>query len=152
MQQPAGFLDATSLLPVTWTFDFLRAVSILVAAVSAAGLLLFLSARQQRQQAAYILMKRMGMSRRSHLRSLLLELGTLTGWAWLTCTVTGGVALLIATGSIDVNPGYLPPTLLRLPTATVLATAAGLAVVAAVLADWTQRRADRTSPATVLRA
>jgi putative ABC transport system permease protein len=151
VQQPATFLDAAGLLPVTWTFQFLQAVAVLVAAVSAAALLLFLSARQQRQQAAYVLMRRMGLTRGTSLRSLLLELGALTGWAWVTGAATGVVALLVATRNIDVDPGYLPPTLLRLPTAVILSTAAGLAVIAAALAAWTQRRSDLAQPAAVLR-
>jgi putative ABC transport system permease protein len=152
IQQPEGFLDVTGLLPVTWTFQFLEAVSILVAAVSAAALLLFLSGRQQRQRAAYVLMRRMGLTRRAHLRSLLLELGVLTGFAWLVGAATGVLALLVAARSIEIDPGYLPPTLLRLPTVTTWGTALGLAVVAAVLAVWTQLLAHRTDPATVIRA
>jgi putative ABC transport system permease protein len=94
----------------------------------------------------------MGLSRRTHLGSLLLELGALTGWAWLVGALIGVLALLIVTRSIEVDPGYRPPTLLRLPTVTTWGTAAGLAVVAAALALWTQRLAHRTDPATVMRA
>lgn len=151
VQQPATFLDAAGLLPVTWTFQFLQAVAILVAAVSAAALLLFVSARRQRQQAAYVLMRRMGLTRGSHLRSLLLELGAVAVWAWVTGAASGVVALVIATHLIDVDPGYLPPTLLRLPTAVIASTAAGLAVVAAALAAWTRRRSELAHPAVVLR-
>jgi putative ABC transport system permease protein len=151
VQQPAGFLDAVSLLPVTWTFDFLRAVALLVAAMGAGGLLLFLAARQQRQQVSYVLMRRMGLGRGAHLRSLLVELGALTGWAWLTGVVTGVGALVIAARTIDVDPGYLPPTLLRLPATTIAGIAAGLALVAVALAGWTQRRADRARAAVLLR-
>jgi predicted lysophospholipase L1 biosynthesis ABC-type transport system permease subunit len=149
--QPDGVLDALDLLPVTWTFQFLQVVSILVALISAAGLLLFLAARQQRQQVSYVLMRRMGMTRRSYLGSLLLELSVLTGWAWLTGALTGTGALLTATHNIDVNRGFLPPTLLRLPAATLIGTGLGLACVAAALAWWTQRHAERIDPAAVLR-
>lgn len=122
-QRPAGFLDATSLLPVTWTFQFLQAVSLLVAVISVAQLLLLLAARQQRQEVSYVLMRHMGRTRRAYLRSLLLERGGLTGWAWLAGAATGIGALLVATSSIDVNPGFLPRTLLRLPVATLTGSA-----------------------------
>lgn len=152
VDDPATFIDATSLLPVTWTFDFLRALSTLLAGISIAGLLLFLAARQQRQEAAYVLIKRMGVTPRGYLHSLLLEIGSLCSWAWLAGCLTGTLALLVATRVIDVNPGFPPPTLLRLPLPTALLAAAFLGLAAAALTWWTTRQAERAQPAAVLRA
>jgi hypothetical protein len=87
LARPQMFFGATSRPPITWTCQFLRAVSIVVAAVSAAGLLLFLSARGSRPPT--LLMRRMALSRRAWLRSALLELGVLTGWAWPAGTLAG---------------------------------------------------------------
>lgn len=151
IQDPATFLDATSLLRVTWTFDFLRVVSTLIGVVSLAGLFLFLSARQRRQAAAYVLLKRMGMSPLTYLRSLLLELTALSAWSWLTGCLTGALALLVATNTIDVNPGFAPPTLLRLPVDVILITGAALLVAVFALSYWTQRRAEQADPASILR-
>jgi hypothetical protein len=151
VEQPGTFVDAASLLPVTWTFAFLRAVSAAVAVVSGAGLLMLLAARQRRQEAAYVLMSRMGLSRRTHRRSLAWELGGLTGTAWLSGTVAAGAALLVATAAIDVDPGFLPPTLVRLPVGTAAWSALGLGCLAVVLVVLAQRRADRADPGIVLR-
>jgi len=148
--EPTAFIDATSLLPVTWTFDFLRALSALVATLSIAGLLLFLAARQQRQEISYVMLRRMGMSVRAYRRSLLYEIGALTGWAWLAGCVTGSAALAAATTQIDVNPSFPPPTLLVLPLAVPVVAAIALAVATTTLTRWTTRRVERADPNVVL--
>ena len=150
--QPAAFVDAATLLPVTWTFDFLQALSTLVAGLSVAGLLLFLAARQQRQEASYVLLRRMGMTARAHRRSLLIEIGALSGWAWSVGCATGAAALAVATTRIDVDPAFPPPTLLVLPVAVPLAAGVALAVATAALTWWTTRRAEHVDPHVVLRS
>ena len=150
--EPAAFIDATTLLPVTWTFDFLRALSALVATLSIAGLLLFLAARQQRQETSYVMLRRMGMTARAHRRSLLYEIGALSGWAWLAGCATGAAALAVATDQIDVNPSFPPPTQLVLPVAAPVAAGIALAVATAALTWWTTRRAERADPDVVLRS
>ena len=150
--QPQAFVDATALLPVTWTFDFLRALSTLVATLSIAGLLLFLAARRQRQETSYVMLRRMGMTARTHRRSLLIEIGALSGWAWLVGCATGAAALAVATTRIDVDPSFPPPTLLVLPVAVPVAAGAALAVATAALTWWTTRRAEHADPGLVLRS
>ena len=150
--EPEAFIDATTLLPVTWTFDFLRALSTLVATLSIAGLLLFLAARQQRQEVSYVMLRRMGMSARAYRRSLLYEVGALSGWAWLAGCSSGAAALAVATTQIDVNPPFPPPTLLVLPVAVPLAAGLALAVATVALTWWTTRRAERADPNVVLRS
>ena len=152
IEDPSTFLDATSLLPVTWTFDFLTALSALLAGVSAAGLLLFLAARAQRQEIGYVLMRRMGMTRGAHRRSLLLEIGALTGWAWTAGCLTGTLALAVATRMVDVDPGFPPPTVLRLPLGTAALAAGLLGAAAALLSWWAARRSERADPGVVLRS
>lgn len=150
--QPEAFVDASSLLPVTWTFDFLRALSALVAALSLAGLLLFLAARQQRQETSYVMMRRMGMTAPAYRRSLLLEVGALSGWAWLVGTLTGTAALAAAVTQVDVNPAFPPPTLLVVPLTSPLAAAGALAATTIALSWWTTHRAERVDPNVVLRS
>jgi putative ABC transport system permease protein len=150
--QPEAFIDATTLLPVTWTFDFLRALSSLVSGLSTAGLLLFLAARQQRQETSYVMLRRMGMTVRAHQRSLLIEIGALSAWAWLAGCATGAAALAVATTRIDVNPAFPPPTLLVLPVAVPLAAGLALAVATVALTWWTTRRAEHADPDVVLRS
>ena len=150
--QPEAFIDATTLLPVTWTFDYLRALSALVATLSIAGLLLFLAARQQRQEVSYVMLRRMGMSTRAYRRSLLYEIGALSAWAWVAGCVTGTAALAVATTLIDINPSFPPTTQLSLPVAVPLAAGAALVAATAGLTWWTTRRAERVDPNVVLRA
>ena len=150
--QPEEFVDAATLLPVTWTFDFLRALSTLVAGLSTAGLLLFLAARQQRQETSYVMLRRMGMTARTHRRSLLLEIGALSGWAWLIGSATGVAALAVATARIDVNPSFPPPTQLVVPVTVPVAAGAVLGVAAVALTWWVTRRAEGADPGVVLRS
>ncbi len=93
---PEDFTTDTNLRPVTWTFDYLRAIAGLVAAVSITGLLLYAVSRQRRQLPAYVMLRRMGMSSRGYRRSLTIELTALGGWAWVTGSVAGILCLTVA--------------------------------------------------------
>ena len=152
VRQPEAFVDATTLLPVTWTFDFLRALSTLVATLSIAGLLLFLAGRQQRQQVSDVMLRRMGMTMAAHRRSLLYELGALSGWSWLIGCATGAAALAVATRRLDVNPAFPPPTRLVVPVAVPVAAALALAIATAGLTWWTTYRSGRADPSVVFRS
>lgn len=148
---PEDFTTDTNLRPVTWTFDYLRAIAGLVAAVSITGLLLYVVSRQRRQLPAYVMLRRMGMSSRGYRRSLTIELTALGGWAWLTGSVAGILCLTAATKAIDINPAFAPPTLLGLPISTVIFSGLALPTSSVLLAWWTQRSADRNDPGTVMR-
>lgn len=148
---PNQFLGSTQLLPVTWTFGYLQALAGLIGLIGMAGLFLFLAARQRSTLVSYVLLRRIGLTRRAHLGSLAGELGGVLALGWLLgvgCAV--GFAAAVR-GLLDVNPVYPPGGLLVLPV-TLLAIGIGvLLVVAAAGALGTQRVADAAEPATLLR-
>ena len=74
--------QAADFLGVSWTFGYLTALAALVGLVAVGGLLLYLETRQRGRVASYALGRRMGLSRGTHLRSLLAELGVLLALAW----------------------------------------------------------------------
>lgn len=148
---PAQFLGATQLLPVTWTFGYLQALAVLIGLIAVAGLFLYLSARQRATLVSYVLLRRLGLSRRAHLGSLAGELAGVLSGAWLAgaaCAV--GFAAAVR-GLLDVNQLYLPGGLLRIPVGLLLLGVLVLLAVAAAGALGTQRIADAADPATLLR-
>jgi len=62
-------------LAVSWTFSFLLALGVVAGLVVLIGLVLYLQSRQQAREVAYALSSRMGLSARSHRRSVGAELG-----------------------------------------------------------------------------
>jgi putative ABC transport system permease protein len=148
---PTQFLGSTELLPVTWTFGYLQALAVLIGLIGVAGLFLFLAARQRSTLVAYVLLRRIGLTRRAHLGSLLGELGGVLAVGWLLGAGCAAGFAAAARGLLDVNPLYPPAALLVLPVA-LLATGVGvLLAVAAAAALGTQRVADAAEPAGLLR-
>ena len=147
----ASVFDVANFIGVSWTFGYLSALAALVGTVAIGGLLLYLETRQRTRAVSYVLGRRMGLSRRTHLRSLLAELATLLGLAWAGGTVLGWVAVLLVYGQLDIDPVRPPPPLLTVPTGTVLASAAAVGLVAVLTALYAQRSADRADVAQVLR-
>jgi putative ABC transport system permease protein len=148
---PGQFLGATQLLPVTWTFGYLQALAGLIGLIAVAGLFLFLSARQRSTLVAYVLLRRIGLSRRGHLGSLAGELAVVLGLGWLLGTLAAVGFAAAVRGLLDVNPLYPPGALLVVPVLVLTVGALVLLVVAAAGALATQRVADAADPATLLR-
>ena len=148
---PSQFLGATQLLPVTWTFAYLQALATLIGLIAVAGLFLFLSARQRATLVSYVLLRRIGLSRRAHVASLAGELVAvlLTGWLLGTLAAVGFAAAV--RDLLDINPIYPPGVLLTVPVGLLGLGAAVLVAVALAGALGTQRVADRADPATLLR-
>ena len=147
----AQVFDAADYLGITWTFGYLTALAGLVGLVSVGALLLYVETRQRTRVAAYALGRRMGLSRATHLRSLLAELGLLLGLAYAVGVALSWVALELVHGLLDVDPIRPPTPLLVLPVAVLAGAAVAVAVVAALTALYAQRVADRTPPAETLR-
>jgi putative ABC transport system permease protein len=144
-------LDVSSFLATSWTFGFLQALGALTGLITAGGLVLYVESRQRNRRVAYALSRRMGLSRASHLESLLAEVGgTLLGGFAIGVGLSFLAARLVYR-RLDVLPTVPPVPLLRIPVPTLAGT--GLAVLAvAWLAAWiAQRSADRTNLAEVLR-
>ena len=147
----AQVFDAADYLGITWTFGYLTALAGLVGLVSVGALLLYVETRQRTRVAAYALGRRMGLSRATHLRSLLAELGLLLGLAYTVGVALSWVALELVHGLLDVDPIRPPTPLLVLPVAVLAGAAVAVAVVATLTALYAQRVADRTPPAETLR-
>ncbi|MGY1842381.1 hypothetical protein [Modestobacter sp. SYSU DS0875] len=148
---PAAVLNTANFLGITWTFGYLSALAVFVGVIAVGGLLLYLEARSRTRVAGYVMARRLGLTRRAHLRSLLAE---------LIGVAAAGVLLggLLAAGAVALVHRRLDVDLLRPPTPLLdvrwpaLGLSAGVVVVVAGLAAlYAQRAADRADPATVLR-
>jgi putative ABC transport system permease protein len=143
--------QAANFLGVSWTFGYLTALAALVGLVAVGGLLLYLETRQRGRMASYALGRRMGLSRGTHLRSLIAELGVLLGLAWVIGAGLAWVAVLLVYGRLDIDPDRLPGPLLTVPTAAFAGSVLAVGVVVVLASLYAQRSADRADVAEVLR-
>lgn len=148
---PGQFIGVTQLLPVAWTFDYLRVLAGLSGLIAAAGLFLYLSARQRSTLVAYVLLRRIGISRRSHFASLASELGGVLTFGWILGVAAALASVLAVVRRLDVNPSYPPGGLLVVPFILLALSAVVLVFVAMLGSIATQRAADSVEPAALLR-
>lgn len=148
---PERFLDVTDLVPLTWSFSYLQALAALTGLVGVAGLLLHLGARQRAATVAYPMLRRMGLSRPRHFRSLVDELLVLLGAAASVGGALGLAAAVSVHRLLDLDPDFPPPTLLRIPPLLVVALVAAVLGLTALAALVTQHTADRIPAAEALR-
>jgi len=141
----------TGLLPVTWIFGYLRALAVLIGLVAIAGLVFALAARSRRRAVSYVLSRQMGMSRLTHLRSLVVELALAVGVGWLLGVVVGAIADGLVYRSLDVFAALPPVPSFSWPAQVTVVTALIVVVVVLLAAVATQLASDRTRPADVLR-
>ncbi|MEN3359253.1 MAG: putative transport system permease protein, partial [Mycobacteriales bacterium] len=127
------------------------ALAALVGLVAIGGLLLYLETRQRSRIAAYALGRRMGLTRATHLRSLLAELATLLITAFLVGGALAWAAVLLVYRRLDVDTNRPPGPLLTVPTAALLGGGLAVLAVAAAASLYAQRAADRNNVAEVLR-
>jgi putative ABC transport system permease protein len=143
--------QAANFLGVSWTFGYLTALAALVGLVAVGGLLLYLETRQRSRMASYALGRRMGLTRGTHLRSLLAELGVLLGLAWVIGAGLAWTAVLMVYNRIDIDPSRPPTPLLTVPVLALAGSAVAVAVVVVLAALYAQRSADRADVSEVLR-
>lgn len=141
----------TGLLPVTWTFGYLRALAALIGLVAVVGLVFALAARTRRRAVSYVLSRRMGLSASAHLRSLLIELSLVVGAGWALGAVVGLGSAAFITPQLDVYPTLLPPPSLAVPGGVLGGTAAVVVGVVVLAALATHRLAQRTRAGEILR-
>jgi putative ABC transport system permease protein len=147
-----GVLDQTSFLTVAWTFGFMQALGVLVALITVGGLLLYLDTRQRARRVSYAFLRRMGLSRRAHRRSIVAEVGVVLVGGTVLGAALACVAAALVYLDVDPVPTILPAPLLRFPSNVLLGV-----VVASVAVSWfggriAQLSADRGDVAEVLRA
>jgi putative ABC transport system permease protein len=137
--------------PLTYTFDYLTALSLLTGVVTVVGLLLYLESQLPSYRRAYVLLRRMGMSAGSHRRSLLVELAVP-----LAAGLVGGLAVaagltVVLASDFEMNPAVPPDTVVAVPYLPLgLITAAVVALVFAAT-RYAQARVGRANPSEVLR-
>jgi putative ABC transport system permease protein len=147
----AAARDTAPYLAVSWMFGFLQALGLVTGAIALVGAFLYLQSRQRQGEAAYALMRRMGLARGSHLRSIGLELtGVLVAAALL------GVVLAIVASAVTFQAIALGGTGEATPLYRTPGGVLGLVLLVAMCVAWVgawlvQRRADRTRVAEVLR-
>jgi putative ABC transport system permease protein len=137
--------------PLTYTFDYLTALSLLTGVVTLVGLLLYLESQAPLHRRAYVLLRRMGLSAGSHRRAVLGELALP-----LVAGFLGGVAvaagLTLALGwDFDMNPTIPPDTVIAVPYTPLAGIAVAVVLVAFVAAGYSQARIGRADPSEVLR-
>jgi putative ABC transport system permease protein len=147
----SSVFDVANFLGVSWTFGYLSALAALVGLVAIGGLLLYLETRQRSRTASYALGRRMGLTRATHLRSLLAELGVLLGLAWVIGAGLAWAAVLMVYGRLDIDASRPPTPLLTVPVLAFAGSATAVAVVVVLAALYAQRSADRADVSEVLR-
>jgi putative ABC transport system permease protein len=136
---------------VTYTFDYLAALSLLTGLITTVGLLLYLESRAPAHRRGYALLRRMRLRPRAHRTALAVELTTP-----LIAGLIGGVALAagivqVLADEFEINPVMPPGTVVAVPYTVIAVTAATVAVIALLAVGYAQRRVGRATPAEVLR-
>ncbi|HEY7222040.1 MAG TPA: FtsX-like permease family protein [Micromonosporaceae bacterium] len=137
--------------PLTYTFDYLTALSLLTGVVTLVGLLLYLESQAPQRRRAFVLLRRMGMSPGSHRRALLGELALplLGGLVGGIAVAAGLTAALQST--FDINPDTLPDTVIAVPYNVLGAICTMTVVVGLAAVIYAQSRIGRANPSEVLR-
>src|SRR4051812_4834040 len=149
--EPAGVQQAANFLGIAWTFGYLSALAVFVGVIAVGGLLLYLEARSRSRVSGYVMARRLGLSRATHLRSLLVELAGVAVTGLLLGGVLAAGAVVLVYRRLDVDRLRPPTPLLDVPWPALALSAAVVVAVAGLAALYAQRAADRADPATVLR-
>lgn len=138
-------------LSLSWTYDLLQALGVLSGILALVGMVLYLQTRQRSREVAYAITRRMGLTQRSHRRSIVLELGGMMVVAFVIAAVLAMAAAMLVNPRLDPLSTVPPDPVLRLPFALV-AISLGALLTAAWIGAWRAgRRADRARVAEVMR-
>lgn len=137
--------------PLTYTFEYLTALSLLTGLVTLVGLLLYLEAQAPVHRRAYVLLRRMGLTPRSHRRAILGELALPLIAGLIGGVVVAGALAAALSGNYDLNPDQPPDTVIAVPYLPVGLIAAAVVAIAIGAASYAQRRIGRANPSEVLR-
>jgi putative ABC transport system permease protein len=147
----AMVMRTPAFLAVSWSFRLLSALGALAGMVALVGLVLYAQARQRGRVVAYVLSRRMGLSRGAHRRSVLWELAGMLLFAFLLGTGLAVVTSAVIYRRLDPMPELPPGPTLELPAAVLGASLLGVFLAAAAGAFLVQRAADRANVAEVMR-
>ena len=133
--------------PLTYTFEYLTALSILTGVVTIVGLMLYVEARAPGHRRGYVMARRMGLRSRTHRSALLVELALPLGAGLgIGLALALGFTYAFSTG-FDVDPSLPPKTLITLPFAVITGIAAAVVVVSLLSSGFAQLRVARANPA-----
>jgi putative ABC transport system permease protein len=144
-------VDNSYLQPVSYTFAYLDAVIAVIGAVALGGVLLYLDARSRPRRLSYVLARRMGLTRRAHFLSILIELSALVATGAVVALGFCAIAVALLRSRFTVQASLPPSAVLSWPFALTLADLAALAVLVAVSATAVQLGSDRVRAVEVLR-
>jgi putative ABC transport system permease protein len=136
---------------VTYTFQYLIALSIFTGLIAIVGLLLFLESRTAAHRRAYVLLRRLGLHAGAHRRALIMELGApvlvgLLGGLGLAGALTYGLG-----ETFEIDSQSPPGTLLALPVVMIAAICVTALAITLGAASLAHRRISRAKPSEVLR-
>ncbi len=137
--------------PLTFTFEYLTALSLLCGVIALVGLLLYLESRSPGHRRAFVMLRRMGMHAGSHWRAVLWELGTPLAVGLITGLGASSIAAYTLRHNFDVDPSLPPGGLLTLPIAAMIGIAVAVVVVTFAASGYAQFRVVRTNPSEILR-
>jgi putative ABC transport system permease protein len=150
--QVASNLNANSLLePLTYTFEYLVALSLLTGAVILVGLLLYLEAQIPQRRRAYVLLRRMGLSAAGHRRALLRELALPLLWGFASGMAVAAGLVAALDSYFDPDPDTPPDTVLSVPYVALAVIASVTLLIGLAAATYAQARISRARAAEVLR-
>jgi hypothetical protein len=143
--------QATSLLPLTWTFGFLQALGVATGLISLVGIVLYLQSRQRSRVVTNALVRRMGLKVASQRASMAIELGVMLLVAFVVGALVAMLAARFAYPQLDPLPSVPPDPILDFPI--ILVAVVGLVVLfISPIGGWrVQRSADRANVAEVMR-
>jgi len=146
-----GVVDRSSLLPVTWTFDYVTALGVLIALIAVSGLALRLELQQRSRAVSDAFARRMGLGGGANLTGLGLELAVpcLLGVALgVVVSLAGGYE---AVSHLDFEPGLAPGPLWTPPLQAVTAAVVASVAVLGAATALTVVRSRRSNVAELLR-
>jgi hypothetical protein len=143
--------DTSNYSALRWSYVPLAALGLMFVLITLVLQVLVVVARRDTRQAAYLVMRRTGFSRRSLWAASTFEIGVPTALAVSVGSIVGLVASRLATGSLDPLPSLPPPTRFTAPWAVIAALAVGVLVWTIALASLIVRTTRRADPMEVLR-
>lgn len=143
--------SGTVFQPLTYTFQYLTALSILTGVVTIVGLLLYVEARAPGHRRGYVIARRMGLRARTHRSALLVELAVpLIAGLGLGLGLATSLTYGFSAG-FDVDPTLPPHTLITWPAVVIIGISVAVAAVSVLASSFAQLRVGRANPSEVLR-
>jgi putative ABC transport system permease protein len=147
----AQFAARPELTAQTWSLAYLRAIALAAGVLGLVGVAMHALAQQRRRTVAGLLLRRMGMTRRSADGAAGLEIGLLTGLGAVVAVLVALPASALVLRLLDPVPTLQPDPLFTVPWGSLAVVVAGVVVVTGVGAALVGRSARRATGGQVMR-